>query len=204
VKKEEWITAAEALRRLKPVFGSEYAAIRTICQRADAGLVRAHAERYLIDDQEAGAREVPQEFWWAEGHSALEQNWTSGDFTTYTNRGNTRHRAFGVSFSRADIEKLIPTEPDASPAPKPDGETGRVDGEWDVFISHASEDKEDFVRPLAESLSRSGLRVWYDEFTLKVGDSLRRSIDYGLDRSLVWHCRNQPQLSEKGLASKRA
>jgi hypothetical protein len=183
VKKEEWITAAEALRRLKPVFGSEYAAIRTICQRANAGLVRAHAERYLIDDQEAGAREVPQEFWWAEGHSALEQNWTSGDFTTYTNRGNTRHRAFGVSFSRADIEKLIPTEPDASPAPKPDGETGRVDGEWDVFISHASEDKEDFVRPLAESLSRSGLRVWYDEFTLKVGDSLRRSIDYGLDRS---------------------
>jgi hypothetical protein len=182
VKKEEWITAADALRLLKPVFG-EYTAQLTICKRAHAGLIRARAEHYIIDNQEAGAREVPQEFWWAEGHSALEQNWTSGDFTTYTNRGNTRHRAFGVSFSRADIEKLIPTEPDASPAPKPDGETGRVDGEWDVFISHASEDMEDFVRPLAESLSRSGLRVWYDEFTLKVGDSLRRSIDYGLDRS---------------------
>lgn len=43
--------------------------------------------------------------------------------------------------------------------------------EWDVFISHASEDKDDFVRHLAESLRRSGLRVWFDELTLTVGDS---------------------------------
>src|ERR1700730_13203073 len=34
--------------------------------------------------------------------------------------------------------------------------------EWDVFISHASEDKESFVRPLARALERTGLRVWYD------------------------------------------
>jgi len=54
---------------------------------------------------------------------------------------------------------------------------------WDVFISHASEDKEDFVRPLAESLRGSGLRVWYDDFMLNVGDSLRRSIDHGLAKS---------------------
>ena len=53
-------------------------------------------------------------------------------------------------------------------------------GEWDVFISHASEDKEDFVRPLAEALKARGLLVWFDEFTLSVGDSLRRSIDRGL------------------------
>ena len=31
--------------------------------------------------------------------------------------------------------------------------------EWDVFICHASEDKETFVRPLAEALQRAGLRV---------------------------------------------
>lgn len=54
--------------------------------------------------------------------------------------------------------------------------------EWDVFISHASEDKDIFVRGLANELSKN-LRVWYDEFTLKVGDSLRRSIDKGLARS---------------------
>jgi hypothetical protein len=55
--------------------------------------------------------------------------------------------------------------------------------EWDVFISHASEDKGDFVRTLAEGLRGHGLRVWYDEFTLTIGDSLRQSIDRGLARS---------------------
>jgi hypothetical protein len=55
--------------------------------------------------------------------------------------------------------------------------------EWDAFVSHASEDKESFVRPLAEALQSKGLRIWYDEFTLTVGDSLRRSIDRGLARS---------------------
>lgn len=55
--------------------------------------------------------------------------------------------------------------------------------EYDLFISHASEDKDEFVRPLAETLENLGVRVWYDEFTLKVGDSLRKSIDHGLVRS---------------------
>jgi hypothetical protein len=52
--------------------------------------------------------------------------------------------------------------------------------EWDVFISHASEDKESFVRPLARALERTGLRVWYDATALTVGDSLRGKIDEGL------------------------
>lgn len=55
--------------------------------------------------------------------------------------------------------------------------------EYDLFISHASEDKEDLVRPLAVALEKLGVKVWYDEFTLKVGDSLRRSIDSGLSNS---------------------
>lgn len=55
--------------------------------------------------------------------------------------------------------------------------------EWDVFVSHASEDKEDFARPLAQALKNRDLRVWFDEFTLRVGDSLRRAIDTGLARS---------------------
>jgi hypothetical protein len=54
---------------------------------------------------------------------------------------------------------------------------------WDVFISHASEDKEAFVRPLARGLAERGVTVWFDEFTLAIGDSLRRSIDQGLARS---------------------
>ena len=52
-----------------------------------------------------------------------------------------------------------------------------------VFICHASEDKDDFVRPLAEILKTHHLDVWYDEFTLIVGDSLREAIDRGLANS---------------------
>lgn len=55
--------------------------------------------------------------------------------------------------------------------------------EYDVFISHASEDKDEIVRPLAIKLQSMGLKVWYDEFELKIGDSLRRKIDKGLANS---------------------
>ena len=54
---------------------------------------------------------------------------------------------------------------------------------WDVFISHASEDKDEVVRPLAHELQNNGLTVWYDEFEMKIGDSLRRKIDKGLANS---------------------
>lgn len=60
---------------------------------------------------------------------------------------------------------------------------GLPETEYDLFISHASEDKEEFVRPLAETLENMGVKVWYDEFTLKVGDSLRKRIDHGLVKS---------------------
>jgi len=53
----------------------------------------------------------------------------------------------------------------------------------DIFISHASEDKDEIVRPLALSLVDKGLDVWYDEFSLALGDSLSESIDKGLANS---------------------
>lgn len=59
------------------------------------------------------------------------------------------------------------------------------DGRWDVFISHASEDKDQLVRALAHALSDLGASVWYDEFSLRPGDSLRSSIDHGLAHSAV-------------------
>ena len=62
-------------------------------------------------------------------------------------------------------------------------EPGPSDFKYDVFISHASEDKDSFVRDLADALQRAGLRVWYDEFSLQVGDSLRGKIEQGLSSS---------------------
>ncbi|HAO07550.1 MAG TPA: toll/interleukin-1 receptor domain-containing protein [Chryseobacterium sp.] len=58
-----------------------------------------------------------------------------------------------------------------------------MDKKWDVFISHASEDKDTIVRNLSKALQSLYLKVWYDEFSLKVGDSLSKSIDEGLIES---------------------
>ncbi len=54
---------------------------------------------------------------------------------------------------------------------------------YDIFVSHASEDKNEIVRPLAKMLIAKGYSVWYDEISLKLGDSLRKNIDNGLGSS---------------------
>ncbi|OGQ56434.1 MAG: hypothetical protein A3J24_06145 [Deltaproteobacteria bacterium RIFCSPLOWO2_02_FULL_53_8] len=50
----------------------------------------------------------------------------------------------------------------------------------DVFISYASEDRETIAKPLVELLTAVGIKVWFDQFDLKIGDSLTRKIDNGL------------------------
>jgi Leucine-rich repeat (LRR) protein len=55
--------------------------------------------------------------------------------------------------------------------------------DWDVFISHASEDKESVALPLAQALRAAGLKVWLDQEEIKLGDSIRRKIDEGLSKS---------------------
>jgi hypothetical protein len=54
---------------------------------------------------------------------------------------------------------------------------------WDAFVSHAWEDKDAFVRPLVEALGRLGVSLWYDEVSLRLGDSLSGSIDRGIAKS---------------------
>lgn len=84
--------------------------------------------------------------------------------------------------------------------------------EWDVFISHASEDKADVALPLAERLRAEGLRVWLDSFELTVGDSLRRSIERGLAGSRFGIAIISPEFLQKhwpqaeldGLAAREA
>jgi hypothetical protein len=55
--------------------------------------------------------------------------------------------------------------------------------EFDAFISHSSEDKISLVRPLSIALQEYGAKIWYDEFSLKPGVSLSRSIEKGLSKS---------------------
>ena len=54
---------------------------------------------------------------------------------------------------------------------------------WDIFISHASEDKDAFVDPLAHRLRQLAVRVWYDRFVLIPGDRLSEKIAEGLAQS---------------------
>ncbi len=61
-------------------------------------------------------------------------------------------------------------------------EEGRLP-RWDFFICHAGEDRSSVVEPLARELRARGYEVWYDQWTLRVGDSLRRRIEEGLASS---------------------
>jgi tetratricopeptide (TPR) repeat protein len=54
------------------------------------------------------------------------------------------------------------------------------DFSYDVFVSHASEDKAAFVDDLVKALSERGLRVWYDAFEIALGDDFRRKMEQGL------------------------
>ncbi len=49
-----------------------------------------------------------------------------------------------------------------------------------AFISHDSRDKELIAKPLANGLSSRLCSVWYDEYSLNIGDSLRESIEKGI------------------------
>lgn len=57
------------------------------------------------------------------------------------------------------------------------------DEEYDVFISHAWEDKEKFVDRLVDEMKKAGITVWYDTAQLRWGDSMRQRIDDGLRKS---------------------
>jgi hypothetical protein len=49
-----------------------------------------------------------------------------------------------------------------------------------AFISHDSRDKNLIARPVAQSLNSKLCYVWYDEYSLKIGDRLRESIEKGI------------------------
>jgi TIR domain. len=50
----------------------------------------------------------------------------------------------------------------------------------DVFISHASEDKDEIARPLAEALQARGVSIWFDELSIGWGQPIHRAIEEGI------------------------
>lgn len=57
------------------------------------------------------------------------------------------------------------------------------ESEYDVFVSHAWEDKESFVDEFVQCLCDREIKVWYDRERIKWGDSMRTRIDAGLRKS---------------------
>jgi predicted nucleotide-binding protein len=102
---EEWISAAEALRILKIPYG--FSARETICKRAHAGMVRARAEKIILNNKPQETKTVPKMFWWAKGEAALTQNWRAGDFSTWIEHKD-HIEVFGVEFVKSELEKLLP------------------------------------------------------------------------------------------------
>lgn len=64
-----------------------------------------------------------------------------------------------------------------------DDDTSSDEPEYDVFVSHAWEDKEDFVEEFVQALLDRNIKVWYDKAKIKWGDSMRARIDDGLRKS---------------------
>jgi hypothetical protein len=71
------------------------------------------------------------------------------------------------------------TAPVAANAVAKEGSENTSDPGWDVFMCHASEDKE-YCESLAKALEDAGIRVWLDKIVLQWGDDLRPKIDRGL------------------------
>ena len=78
------------------------------------------------------------------------------------------------------------------------GHTFQTSGPNSRINIGSNEDKDAIVRALAGALAGRGPRVWYDEFTLKIGDSLRQSIDRGLVSSRVGLVVLSPSFISKG------
>ncbi len=90
--------------------------------------------------------------------------------------GNLRIPLRPSAPSQAPVSPTVPHKTAPKPAvPAIPNKSHR----WDVFISHASEDKP-YVEPLAKALAAPGVNVWYDKTSIGWGDDIRTSIDNGL------------------------
>jgi len=142
--KEEWISAAAAVRLLTPDGKSELSAKMALCKRAHAGMVRSRAERFIVAGRARDNVELPPVFWWAEGHAALSQDWRTGDFDTWPessilsgdlrlSAGKVHLEAFNVSFMRSGVDKMIPANavaPVAATSIPAASSSGRPPADW--------------------------------------------------------------------------
>jgi hypothetical protein len=106
---EHWIDSATAVSLV--IEGpDDLDGMRSLCARAHNGLVRTKASLYIVE--QGGERKrlentpLPAGFWWANGYEALEQNWTSGDFSTWIDQ-KIHLQAYGVTFALSGVLEML-------------------------------------------------------------------------------------------------
>ncbi len=118
-------------------------------------------------------------FRWQHGGAHLpppDQIWTNHAFQS---RGGYHSTHIGQQIAALFRERRT----DTGTTPRPEPEPGSEDRRRDLFICHASQDKDEVVRPLAEALEARGWTVWLDEQDLTLGDSLSGNIELALASS---------------------
>jgi hypothetical protein len=157
------------------------------------------AERFLLLGKEEivlsiTTKDKDEPEWWVVGGTTPMNLYAKSKFRT-ADEAFSMHTGLMLRMSADNFEQ-------SETAPESIG--------YDAFISHASEDKVSLVRPLAKALEKMGFHIWYDEFELTVGDSLRQSIDKGLVNSRYgivilsqsFFNKNWPQYELNGLTAR--
>lgn len=144
----------------------------------------------LIEPGETGVEALARAF-----AEALEDEWLTCDYDSwpddpeipprYRFRHHNLQRCRNIRITRSGWQSIPALR--ESVAPKPLSASSRGTGvsprSMDIFICHATEDKREVARPIAERLEEAGWQVWFDDFELRLGDRLREGIDSGLSRS---------------------
>lgn len=172
VSEDQWVRAAEAVAMLNPIL-TDHAAKLRLCERAHAGLIRARAQHFQRGEQGFQNYEIPKEFWWAEGHEALQQEWAAGDFSTWIDQ-RIQLKAFGVTFARADIEKLLPSQAAAKEKPAAhSAEDDEIISKLDAVVPSAALSYKQAVLDL-----RDENRVSFRGPALEFREALREILDH--------------------------
>ena len=124
---------------------------------------RAIANKAAIED--AAARE------WRRAHASLHEEYEAANARYEAANARYEKEKAAHDAAKAELDRLRHASLQGA---KDALQQGRV------FICHADEDKDAIARPLARMLGALSVSVWYDEYSLKLGDSLRASIEKGV------------------------
>ncbi|NDF25831.1 MAG: toll/interleukin-1 receptor domain-containing protein, partial [Thaumarchaeota archaeon] len=136
----------------------------------------AYLATFVVDNSEAGF------LFPIEDDGFKRFNWHDGYYTTKKEHVELiREITFDI-FNKIRTRAPQDTAKKKTPSNTTSNESTSIN-KSDVFICHAHEDKDAVARPLANKLRELGLSVWYDEFNLRLGKSIRGTIDEGLKSS---------------------